>query len=45
MFEKRPEVSRRLRAREGGLGGWSRVSRGQSEAEREQETRFWGAFM
>lgn len=29
MFEKRPEVSRRLRAREGGLGGWSRVSRGR----------------
>lgn len=37
--------SRRLRAREGGLGGWSRVSRGQNESEREQETRFRGALM
>lgn len=45
VFEQRPEISRRLRAREGGLGGWSRVSRGQNEAEREQETRFRGAFM
>lgn len=33
MFEKGPEVSRRRRAREGGLGGWSRVRRGQDESE------------